>query len=302
MSKFTQGRAFVLKSIVKNKMLIPEHTSLAGKTYIVSGGSRGIGYNIAEKLVAKGANVSILGKTVTPHKKLENTIYSAAIEINNQSFPGKCIGIPCDIRDPPQIDNAIKETMRNFNERLDGVVLNASALCLNTTLNQSLKEVNLMTDVNIKGSFLMGKKCLEYISKSDAGSILIIAPPLSMIDTDDWWLDHLYYSMSKFNMTLMARYWNKEFPNVGVNTLWPRTTIDTAPVRNLLGGQEMVNISRTADIMGDAAKHIFLANPKRCTGFHFIDDEVIASVDGNVEKYRVDPTITEKDLMPDFFC
>ena len=304
MSKFTQGRAFVLKSIVKNKTLIPHHTSLAGKTYIVSGGSRGIGYNIAEKLVAKGANVSILGKTVTPHKKLENTIYSAAIEINNQSFPGNCIGIPCDVRDPPQIDNAIKETMRHFNERLDGVVLNASALCLNTTLKQTLKEVNLMTDVNIKGSFLMGKKCLEYISKSksDAGNVLIIAPPMSMIETDDWWVDHLYYSMSKFNMTLMARYWNKEFPNVAVNTLWPRTTIDTAPVRNLLGGQEMVNISRTADIMGDAARHIFLANPKKCTGFHFIDDEVIASVDGNVEKYRVDPTITEKELMPDFFC
>ena len=103
-------------------------------------------------------------------------------------------------------------------------------------------------------------------------------------------------------MSLMAKYWNKEFPSIGINTLWPRTTINTAPVQNILGGDEMVNISRRSDIMGEAAKHIIYADPKICNGKNFIDDEVLASLDIDVEQYRVNPDIKEKDLMPDFFC
>ena len=123
-----------------------------------------------------------------------------------------------------------------------------------------------------------------------------------MLYDDTWWVNHLYYSMSKFNMTLMAKYWNKEFPNIGVNTLWPRTTINTAPVKNLLGGEEMMNISRRTDIMGDAAKYILSSDPLKCTGKNFIDDEVLASLDIDIEQYRVNSDIKEKDLMPDFFC
>tara|TARA_B100000902_G_C26574210_1_gene558035 strand:+ start:39 stop:341 length:303 start_codon:yes stop_codon:yes gene_type:complete len=100
----------------------------------------------------------------------------------------------------------------------------------------------------------------------------------------------------------MAKFWNKEFPEVGVNTLWPRTTLDTAPVRNILGGHEMVNISRTPDIMGDAAMHIFKTDPMKCNGNNYIDDEVLASLDIDVEQYRINKDINEKDLMPDFFC
>ena len=132
--------------------------------------------------------------------------------------------------------------------------------------------------------------------------MLIIAPPLEMLYTDDWWVNHLYYSISKFNMTLMAKYWNKEFPNVGVNTLWPRTTINTAPVKNLLGGEKMMNISRRTDIMGDAAKHILASDIAKCSGKNYIDDEVLASLDIDVEQYRVNEGVKEKDLMPDFFC
>ena len=148
----------------------------------------------------------------------------------------------------------------------------------------------------------MGQKCLKHIKNNDHGNVLVISPPIDMLNTDEWWVNHLYYSMSKFNMSLMAKFWDKEFPNVSVNTLWPRTTINTAPVRNILGGEEMMQISRTTDIMGDAAKSIFLADPKICTGKNFIDDEVLASLDIDVEDYKVNKNISEKDLMPDFFC
>ena len=100
----------------------------------------------------------------------------------------------------------------------------------------------------------------------------------------------------------MAKIWDKGFPNVSVNTLWPRTTIDTAPVRNILGGSDMVNISRTPDIMGLAAKSIIMADPSICTGNNYIDDFVLGSLNIDPEQYRVNKNISEKDLMPDFFC
>jgi citronellol/citronellal dehydrogenase len=301
MKSIKQNYAFVLKSIKKDRSLKPVVENLKGKTYIVSGASRGIGFNIAKKLAIQGANVTIVGKTVTKHPKLEGTIFSAAEEICDIVQKPSCMGIQCDVRVSKQMDNVINETLDVYGS-IDGVVLNASALCLNNTLNQTEKEVDLMTGVNINGTYLFGQKCLQNMDKSSKGHMLIIAPPIDMLYNDEWWVNHFYYSMSKFNMSLMAKYWNKEFPHISVNTLWPRTTINTAPVKNLLGGDDMVNISRKTDIMGDAAKHIFQSDPMLCNGKNFIDDEVIASLDGDIEQYRVNKDINEKDLMPDFFC
>lgn len=301
MNSIKQRYAFVLKSIKKDKTLMPITDSLQNKNYIVAGGSRGIGFNIAKKLALHGGNVTIIGKTQTKHPKLEGTIFSAAEEINELTKKSNCMAIPCDIRQPDQMDGVIEKTLDSFG-KIDGVVLNASALCLNNTLNQTHKEVELMCGVNINGTYLFGQKCLQHMRKNHEGHMLIIAPPVNMLYDDDWWVNHFYYSMSKFNMSLMAKYWNKEFSHIGINTLWPRTTINTAPVQNLLGGQDMVDISRTTDIMGDAARSIFCTDPKLCNGKNFIDDEVLASLDIDVEKYRVDPNIKEKDLMPDFFC
>ena len=301
MKAIKNNYAYVLKSIKKDRTLKPVFENLNNKTYVISGGSRGIGYNIAKKLALQGANVVITGKTQTKHPKLEGTIYSAAESICDLTKNSNCVAVPCDVRINKDIDQVINETISMFGS-INGVVLNASALCLNNTLNQTEKEVNLMSGVNINGTFLMGKKCLDHIKKNSHGNVLVISPPIDMLYTDEWWVNHLYYSMSKFNMSLMAKFWDKEFPNVGVNTLWPRTTINTAPVKNILGGDEMMKISRTTDIMGDAAKGIFLADPKICTGKNFIDDEVLASLDIDVEDYKVDKNKLEKDLMPDFFC
>lgn len=301
MNAVKNAKGYVLKSIKKDKTLAPVTSTLQGKTYIVAGGTRGIGFNIAKKLAKAGANVTICGKTEKPHPKLEGTIYSAAEEISASANRAACMGVVCDTRVPKDIDKAIFQTIASFGE-LDGVVLNASALCLNNTLDQTEKEVSLMSSVNINGSYLFGKKCLEKMTNHSAGQMLVISPPLNMLYNDDWWVDHFYYSMSKYNMSLMAHFWNKEFPNVGINTLWPRTTIDTAPVRNILGGDDMVKISRKPDIMGDAATTIFKADPNLCNGNSYIDDEVLVSADIDVEKYRVDPSILEKQLMPDFFC
>ncbi len=301
MNAVRNSYGYVLKSIKKDRTLRPIVENLKGQTFVVSGASRGIGFNIAEKLVKSGANVTILGKTTKEHPKLEGTIYSAADYLNNMNAEGHCLPIACDIRNPDNIDIAINQTIDQF-QNIDGVVLNASALCLTDTLSQTDKQTMLMSNVNVNGTFMVGQRCLDHIVNSESGRVLCIAPPIEMLYTDDWWVNHLYYSISKFNMSLMAKFWDKEFPKIGVNTLWPRTTISTAPVKNILGGDEMVNISRTPDIMGEAAKHILHADPSLCTGKNFIDDEVLVSLDIDVEQFRVNKDISEKELMPDFFC
>jgi citronellol/citronellal dehydrogenase len=303
MQSVKKNFSYVLKSIKKDTSLKPILNDLQGKTYVVSGASRGIGLSIAKKISELGGNVAILGKTSEPHPKLEGTISTAVEDIKsvNQYSNDNVLGLVCDIRENNQIDESIEKVINKFGT-IDGVILNASALCLRSTLDQTHKEIDLMSGVNINGTFKVGKECLKYIDKSKHGNVLIISPPIDMLYNDDWWINHLYYSMSKFNMSLISKYWDKEFPNIGVNTLWPRTTIATAPVKNLLGGNEMINISRKPEIMGDAASYILRADPKLCSGKNFIDDEVLASVDIDVEKYRLNPEIKEKDLMPDFFC
>ena len=293
---------YVLKSIKKHRFLKPKLTDLSGKTYVISGGTRGIGLSIGKHLASLGANIALLGKTNEPHPKLEGTIHTACNEVlmaGNEN--SKALGLVCDIRNPESIDSAVNSIVKEFGS-IDGAVLNASALCLNPTLKQTDKEVDLMTGVNINGTFRVGQRCLEHINKSDHGSILLISPPIEMLYEDDWWVNHLYYSMSKFNMSLIGKFWDKEFPNVGVNTLWPRTTLNTAPVRNILGGDAMAQISRSPDIMGEAAKHIICADPEVCTGKNLIDDEVLSSLDIPLEQYKVNKDLPDKELMPDFFC
>ena len=199
MNSIKNKYAYVLKSIKKDTSLKPKLSNLNKKTYIISGATRGIGFNIAKNLAKSGANVTILGKTQKLHPKLEGTIYTAAERINDIVKKPLCLPIACDIRDSEQIDLAIGETISTFGS-IDGVVLNASALCLNDTLNQKEKEIQLMSSVNINGTFLMGKKCLKYIKNSEHGSVLTISPPVDMLYTDEWWVNHLYYSLSKFNM------------------------------------------------------------------------------------------------------
>ena len=317
MNHFKSSYGFVLKNIKKDLSIIKSQTCIKNKTFVIAGGTRGIGFSIAEHLVQKGANVALLGKTKEPHPKLENTIDLAVKKLNKiqQSKPfipqkkyepvvikENAIGIICDVRHFESIQKSKEKILDKFGN-IDGLIINASALCLSPTLQQTQKEIDLMTGVNIKGSFNVGQVFLGDIQdKSKHPHVLIIAPPIDMLYNDDWWTNHLYYSISKFNMSIMAKFWNKEFPEIGVNTLWPRTTINTAPVRNLLGGEKMVNISRKPSIMGTAGTLILSADPKIVNGKNFIDDEVIMSAGLELEQFKVNPDVKEKELMPDFFC
>ena len=271
-------------------------TSLNGKTLFISGASRGIGLAIALRAARDGANIAIAAKTAEPHPKLTGTIYTAANEI--RAAGGKALPLVCDIRDEAQVISAIEKAAAEFGG-IDICVNNASAISLTNSQATDMKRFDLMMGINTRGTFMVSKYCIPYLRKADNPHILMLSPPLDM--KAKWFEHSTAYTIAKFGMSMCVLGLSGELKSAGiaVNALWPRTTIATAAVGNLLGGDAMLRASRKPEIMGDAA-HAILTKPSReFTGQFCIDDKVL--YDGGVrdfEHYRVDPSVP---LMSDFF-
>ncbi len=270
-------------------------STLAGRTLFITGGSRGIGKAIALRAAADGANIAIAAKTAEPHPRLPGTVYSACEEI--EAAGGRALPCIMDVRSEEQVRAAVAKTAETFGG-IDICVNNASAIFLAGTLATPMKRYDLMHSVNVRGTYLTSAVCLPHLLQSEQAHILNLSPPLNM--EARWFGPHVAYTMSKFGMSMCVLGMAAEFEGkVGVNALWPRTTIATAAVRNLLGGEEMCRRSRTPAIMGDAARAILVRDPKTCTGNFFVDDEVMAS-EGvtDLDHYAVEPGA---GLQPDFF-
>lgn len=271
-------------------------SDLKDQTLFVSGGSRGIGLAIAKRAAQDGANIIIAAKTAEPHPKLQGTIYTAAEEI--EAAGGKALAVVCDIRSEEQVAAAVEQGADHFGG-IDICINNASAIALTPTLQTPMKRFDLMHQVNTRGTFLVSKTCIPYLMKSGNPHILNLSAPLNM--EEKWFAPHVAYTMAKFGMSMCVLGMAGEFREQGiaVNALWPRTTIATAAVQNLLGGDELTRRSRKPEIMGDAA-HVILTKPSReFTGNFCIDDEVLESAGvSDLSVYAVDPSA---ELAPDFF-
>lgn len=246
--------------------------SLQGKTIFISGGSRGIGLAIALRAARDGANVTIAAKTAEPHPKLPGTIYTAAEEIEQAG--GRALPVICDIRNEDEVAEAVARTVGEFGG-IDICINNASAIQLTGTLETDMKRYDLMHQINTRGTFLVSKTCIPHLKKAANPHILNLAPPLDM--KAKWFKNHVAYTMAKFGMSMCTLGMSAEFAREGVavNSLWPLTAIDTAAVRNLLGGAAVAAMSRSPEIMADAA-HAILNRPSRdCTGNFFIDELVL---------------------------
>ncbi len=248
-------------------------STLTDRTILMSGGSRGIGLAIALRAARDGANVAILAKTDQPHPKLEGTIHTAAEQIREAG--GQALPIFGDVRDDEQVADAVARTVDEFGG-IDIVVNNASAIDLSGTDAISMKRYDLMQDINCRGAFLLSKCALPHLRKSPHAHILTLSPPLNL--DPKWAGAHLAYTIAKYGMSLTTLGLAEELrgDGISVNSLWPRTTIATAAVRNLLGGERMVSQSRTPEIMADAAHAILTRPPGEVTGQFLIDDEVLA--------------------------
>ncbi len=273
-----------------------DRMSLKGKTAFITGASRGIGKAIAIRLAEEGANIIIAAKTTAPHPKLPGTIFTAAEEI--EAAGGKALPVKVDIRFEEEVQAAVEKGVEAFGG-IDMCINNASAISLTGTLHTTMKRYDLMHSVNTRGTFLSSKVCLPYLLKAENPHILNLSPPLNM--EAKWFENHVAYTMAKFGMSMCVLGMAAEFKKrgVGVNALWPRTTIATAAVNNLLGGEELMRRSRKPSIMGDAAFYILRRDSTTCTGNFFVDDEVLAEEGFNdLSQYAVDPTM---ELAPDFF-
>lgn len=267
---------------------------LAGRTIFLSGGSRGIGLAIAKAAAAEGANIAIAAKTAEPHPKLPGTIHTAAAEI--EAAGGQALPLVCDIRFEDAVAEAVAATAKRFGG-IDMVINNASAISLTGTAETEMKRYDLMTGINSRGTFLVTKTCLPHLLASDHAHVLTMSPPLDF--SPRWFRNHPAYSLAKYGMSALSVGWAAEFAGkIAVNSLWPRTTIDTAAVRNLLGGEAVASASRSPQIMGDAALAI-LTKGTDFTGWFCLDDLVLAA-EGVTDfgAYAVTPGA---ELQEDFF-
>lgn len=261
--------------------------SFKNKTIFITGASRGIGKAIALRLAKDGANIAVAAKSVEENPKLGGTIFSAAKDI--EAAGGHALPLQCDIRFEEQIQNAVEKTIENFGS-IDILINNASAISLTTTEQTEARRFDLMHSINIRGTFLATKACAPFLRRSSNPHILTLSPPLHL--HSKWFANHLAYTLTKYSMSMMTIGWAEEFrkDKIAANSLWPRTTIATAAIKNLLGGEALMNMSRKPEILADAAYYILSRPSNECTGNLFIDEEVLAN-EGitDLEKYSVVP-------------
>ena len=270
--------------------------SLANKVVFITGGSRGIGLEIGKRAARDGAKVVLAAKTAEPHPKLPGTIFTAAEEIIEAG--GEALPLILDVRDEENVLKAVEETVSHFGG-IDICVNNASAISLTKTLDTDMKRYDLMHQINGRGTYLVSKYCIPHLKKSLNPHILNLAPPLDM--KAKWFGPHLAYTMAKFTMSMCVLGMAEELKadGIAVNGLWPRTAIATAAVKNVLGGEELMNISRKPEIMADAAYEIFIKDSKEFTGNFCIDDLVLH--ESGVKDFTKYADVSFDKLAPDFF-
>ena len=277
-------------------MMLESKTELKNKTVLITGASRGIGKAIALKLAAHGANIVVAAKTVEEHPKLEGTIYTAAKEI--EAAGGVAFPLQVDIRDEDQIKKLVQNTVNQFGG-IDILINNASAINLTSSEEIEVKRYDLMADINVRGTFFMSQACIPYLKQSSNPHIINLSPPLNLYAK--WFARHAAYTMSKFGMSMIVLGLSEELKKykIGVNALWPKTTIATAAVRNILGGEQLIKRSRKPEIMADAAFVVLQKTAAETTGNFFIDEDVLRG-NGmeNFDHYSVEPG---SRLMPDLF-
>lgn len=245
---------------------------LAGRTLLMSGGSRGIGLAIGVAAGRLGANVVLLAKTDTPDPRLPGTVHTAADEI--RAAGGQALAVVGDVREETDVRRAVDQAVERFGG-IDFCVNNASALAPLKTDELPLKRFDLMQQIQVRGTFLLTRTALPHLRRSPHPHILSLSPPVNL--APHWLGRHPAYTMAKYGMTLLTLGWAAEFSESGIaaNTLWPRTLIATAAVKNLLGGESSLQRARAPEIMADAAVAILQRRPRDCTGHTFIDEDVL---------------------------
>ena len=262
--------------------------TLKDKTLFITGGSRGIGREIALRAAHDGARIAIAAKTADPHPKLAGTIHTVAAEI--EAAGGKALAIQLDVRDENAIAEAIALTVKTFGG-IDALVNNASAISLTPTEQTPAKRFDLMFGVNVRGTFLCSQACIPHLRRGRNPNILNLSPPLNM--SAKWFAGHVAYTMSKYGMSMCTLGMAEELraDGIAVNSLWPRTTIATAAIE-VNFPPAILRASRHAAIMADAAHAVLTSDARANTGNFYIDEEVLKRAgEKDFARYAVTPGV-----------
>ena len=271
------------------------NASLAGKTLLITGASRGIGKAIALRAARDGANIAVAAKTYKKHPVLPGTIFTAVEEINEAGGWG--LAIRLDVRDPNSVEDAVQQTVNHFGG-VDILVNNASAIMLLGTRELPLRRYDLMFNTNVRGTYLMSQACISHLLEAENPHVLNLAPPLNM--NPEWFKEHVAYTMAKYGMSMCVLGMAEEFRQEGIafNALWPRTVIATAALNMLEGAIETKNC-RTVEIMADAAYAILCQDARKCTGNFYLDEDVLRATGlKDFDQYAVEPG---QPLLKDLF-
>ena len=262
-----------------------------GRTMVMSGGSRGIGLETALAFARRGGNVALLAKTDQPHPDLPGTLHTAVEAVREAG--GAAVGVLGDVRSEEDVARLVKTAVEEFGG-VDLVVNNASAIHTGGTLTTPTKKFALMHEVNIRGTWLLTSTALPHL-REVGGSVMTLSPPLNL--SPHWLGVHPAYTTSKYGMTLLTLGWAEEFAEDGISAycLWPETLIDTAAVRNVVGGADH---ARSPQIMADAAMALLDLPREQKNGRAFIDADVLrAAGTSDLSRYGGDsPT---KDIFVD---
>lgn len=272
------------------------NTPLAGKVIFITGASRGIGRAIALAAARAGAHIVVAAKTAEPHPKLPGTVHSVAAEV--RALGVGALPLQLDVRDEIQVQDAFAAVGEKFG-RLDALVNNAGAISLTNVDHTPVKRFDLMMEVNPRALFICAKAALPLLRAAGGGHLISLSPPLNL--KPRWLTPHAPYTLSKYGMTLLALGMAGEFANdrISVTTLWPRTTIATAAIEFAVGAQLMA-LSRTPEIMADAALAILTTSDGSLNGRNLLDEDFLRERgQTDFDRYAHDPGAGR--LYPDLF-
>jgi citronellol/citronellal dehydrogenase len=271
---------------------------LRGRTIFITGASRGVGLAMAVRAARDGANVVIAATTETPHPVLPGTIHTAAAAV--EAAGGRALPLVVDVRHETTVAEAIDRTVHLFG-RIDAVINNASAIHFKGIEEIDMRRFDLMYQTCTRAALLVSKYAIPHLRRAANPHILMLAPP---IETRPEVIGaHTPYSIAKLGVSLMTAglSWELREAGIAVNALWPRTAIDTAAIRNLMGGNAAARRARKPEIVADAA-HAILAKPSRAFTGNFLFDDVMLAREGvkDFRQYAIDPSqsLDESPFVP----
>lgn len=262
---------------------------LSGSTAFVTGTTRGIGKEIALALAEAGANVVSTGKTVDDSDSdLEGTVGETADACRDRGVDS--LAVQLDVRDPEAVETAAERAIEEFGT-VDIVVNNASAIQLANVADLPTKRFDLLNEVNARGSYLVARAFLSHLREQDGAWLLANAPPV----TTDRAPGKAPYAWSKLGMSFLTLSLAGELAadDVGCNTFWPVTAIDTRATRYFGLGTE--DDWRHPRIVADAVLEILSRDPAEFTGEALYDEELLRAA--GVESFAP-YNLTEGDPAP----